>query len=115
MITIHWRMPGDRAQLDVTCETTTAVWDVLCKLRELFEHTKCGKCGSENIQMITRVAGEKKNRFYEWKCQQPDCCAALQMHQYDPDKGQVGLYLKWDDEWSIYKRPDAGEAAQPPI
>lgn len=113
MITIHWRMPGDQAQLDVECEHTGIVWDTLVKLNQIFNHTVCGKCGSANIQMITRVSGEKKNRYHEWKCLEENCGAALPIHQHDPEKGLKGLYAKWDDQWTIWKPEES--ASGPPI
>lgn len=115
MITIQWRMPGDQTQLKIECADTTAVWNTLCKLEELFNHTECGVCHKTDIKMNCRFSGG--NPYYEWRCQDEACQATLQAHQYNKaTSGKDGLYFKWDDKWAIYKKPDAeGGGSQPPI
>ena len=88
-------------------ETDKAIVERLSTLEEVFGHTKCGKCGSENLKFNVRENGG--NKYYELICQDCGTRLAFGVHKVGgglfpkrkdsegnwlPDKG----WTKWNKE-----------------
>jgi DNA-directed RNA polymerase subunit RPC12/RpoP len=62
----------------------------IASFQEVFEESKCGKCGSENLRFIVRTVDE--NDYYELRCM--DCGAKL---AFGVNKKGGGLFPKRKD------------------
>lgn len=87
-------------------ETDKAVVERLSTLEEIFGHTKCGKCGSENLKFNVRENGG--NKYYELVCQDCGAKLAFGVHKeggslFPKRKDSEGNYLK-DKGWTKWNK-----------
>lgn len=70
------------------------------------QHDTCGLCKSKNIYFNVRNTKDG-DKYYERKCGEEKCGAALTFHQ---NKKGGGLYIGWKDEWKKWVfKPNDGE------
>jgi hypothetical protein len=84
-------------------------------LYEIFSHSKCGCCGSENVTPQCRV--KDKYRYYEVACKEPGCYAKLAFGQkqeggelFPKRRNEDGSY-KENDGWEKYQKPEQEQSA----
>ena len=65
-------------------------WYPWKKFQEVFEESKCGKCGSENLKFVVRTVDD--NEYFELRCM--DCGAKL---AFGSMKKGGGLFPKRKD------------------
>lgn len=64
--------------------------------------TKCGLCGSEEVYMNHRQAGESGEfEYHSIQCKNPECKASFPVHQRKKANGG-GMYVSAKDRWEIY-------------
>lgn len=81
--------------------TQVELFEQVSNFQEVFEQTKCGKCGSENLRFVVRTDAEE-NKYYELRC--ADCGARL---SFGCNKKGGGLFPKRKDAEGNWK-PDGG-------
>lgn|SRR3990167_6523999 len=85
-------------------ETQKDVFTNLANMQEVFGESKCGKCGSTELQFITRTVDD--NNYYELRCkaylteEKKFCGAKL---SYGSHKKGDSLFPKRKDEEGKYK------------
>ena len=62
-----------KISVEIDFETQIELFQKLSNFQEIFEETKCGKCGSENVKFQVRNVDD--NLYYELRC--VDCGAKL--------------------------------------
>jgi|TARA_Y100000401_G_scaffold110320_1_gene107436 DNA-directed RNA polymerase subunit RPC12/RpoP len=62
-----------KISVEIEFETQIELFQKLSNFQEIFEETKCGKCGSDNIKFQVRNVDD--NLYYELRC--VDCGAKL--------------------------------------
>ena len=72
-------------------ESQKDLFGQIASFQEVFEESKCGKCGSENLKYVVRTVDE--NDYYEIRCL--DCGAKL---QFGVMKKGGGLFPKRKDK-----------------
>ena len=63
-----------RISVDITADTAVGTFEQIALFQEVFEQTKCGKCGSEDLRFNIRTSGEG-DKYYELICN--NCGAKL--------------------------------------
>lgn len=115
MLKVQWVM--GKTILEATGETSKEVFESLAGAAEIFGHSQCGACGSNDIAPVTRTNSGYK--FYQLKCGQ--CAAELNFGQrredgdlYPRRKDGDGNYIenngwaKWAPKGG-YDREDRGQ------
>ena len=62
-----------KISVEIEFETQIELFQKLSNFQEIFEETKCGKCGSDNVKFQVRNVDD--NLYYELRC--TDCGAKL--------------------------------------
>ena len=70
---LNYTTANKRITAEFEADTHRELFTQISKFQEVFEETKCGKCGSENLRFIVRE--NDGNEFYELRCM--DCGAKL--------------------------------------
>jgi len=79
-----------RLTVEMDVDTQCSLVQELSRFQEVFEETKCGKCGSENLRWVVRTVDD--NQYYELRCR--DCGAKL---AFGSHKVGGGLFPKRKD------------------
>lgn len=79
-----------RFSTEIEGDSQRDIFEGIAKFQEVFEESKCGKCGSEDIQFITRNVDD--NIYYELRCR--SCGARL---SFGVHKKGGGLFPKRKD------------------
>jgi hypothetical protein len=74
-----------RLNVEVEGEKQKDVFMELARFQEVFEHSKCGKCGSDDVRFVVRSVDD--NEFYEIHCQ--NCRARLAFGQHKGKEGTL--------------------------
>lgn len=108
MLKVNYKSADGRFSAQFEGQTPNEVFEQLAMFQEVFEkHNECGLCQSQVFFQLRKV---NKSKFYEKKCSNPKCGAALTYHIND---GNVGLYTTWQDKWSKYVPPKDDEKPTP--
>jgi DNA-directed RNA polymerase subunit RPC12/RpoP len=73
--------------VEIEAGTSKEAFSQLATFQEVFNHSKCGKCGSTRLQFVVRTVDD--NDYYEIRCM--DCGAKL---QFGANKVGGGLFPK---------------------
>lgn len=110
--------------LTVECDAATPkdVFKKVAVLQEMMSDKCCGCCKSPNIAFVVRTAQNREGKdveYYELKCQEAQCGAALSFGQHQ--SGATLFAKRWDKDaraplpnngWHIYVRTDGGGGYQ---
>ena len=96
---LNYQTKSGRINVEIEGDSQRDLFIAIARFQEVFEESKCGKCGSENLRFVVRNVDD--NQFYELRCL--DCGAKL---SYGAHKVGGGLFpkRKEDGEWL----PDRG-------
>ncbi len=85
------------------CEGANAhdLFKQISLFQETFEDSKCGLCGSENLQYTHRVV--EANDFYELVCKEKTCRAKLRFGTSKEDKKMYPKRFKTDNKGKAVK------------
>jgi DNA-directed RNA polymerase subunit RPC12/RpoP len=79
-----------RIAAEFDADTHRELFMQISRFQEVFEESKCGKCGSENLKFVVRTVDE--NEYFELRCM--DCGAKL---AFGSMKKGGGLFPKRKD------------------
>ena len=79
-----------RIKAELEADTHRELFAQIAKFQEVFEESKCGKCGSENLRFVVRNVDD--NEYFELRCM--DCGAKL---AFGSMKKGGGLFPKRKD------------------
>lgn len=85
MPNIKYTTPNGRLTFEFTVQGTKQTFENLAEIQQVFEHEKCGKCGSTLIRCNVRKPKNKQGvpvKYFELICQA--CDARLDVHQNAP-------------------------------
>lgn len=88
---LRYTTANGKVSVEFDGESQKDLFSQIASFQEVFEETKCGKCGSENLQFIVRTVEE--NDYYELRCK--DCGARL---AFGVNKKGGGLFPKRKDK-----------------
>ena len=70
---VNYKTGNGRISVEIEGDSQRDIFAEIARFQEVFEETKCGKCGSENLRFVVRNVDD--NLYYELKCL--DCGAKL--------------------------------------
>lgn len=79
-----------RMSTEIEGDSQRDIFEGIARFQEIFEESKCGKCGNDDIQFITRNVDD--NMYYELRCKSCSAKLTLGVHK----KGG-GLFPKRKD------------------
>lgn len=98
---------SDEITLEVECRDQKELFDSIAGLQDVFQNTKCGKCGSV-AKFQTRTVDA--NQFFEARCTNPKCRAKLSFgcHKtgntlFPKRSDDDGKYHKFNG-WKVFDR-----------
>ena len=97
---VNYTTRNGRLTVELEGDSAKSVFEDLAKFQEVFEETKCGKCGSENVRFVVRNVDD--NLYYEVRCM--DCGARL---AFGSHKKGGGLFPRRKDAEGNWL-PDGG-------
>lgn len=83
---LKYKSNNGRLEVEIEGEQQKDIFRSLGTFQEVFEHSKCGKCGEENIRFVVRTNADGDD-FYELHCQ--DCGARLAFGQHKNKDGTL--------------------------
>lgn len=89
-----------RITAEFDADTQRELFTQISKFQEVFEETKCGKCGSENLKFVVRTVDD--NEYFELRCL--DCGAKLSFGSMKKGGGLFPKRKDADGNWL----PDGG-------
>ena len=104
---------SDKVAICAEGENTLDIFAQLAQMQEVFQHSKCGLCGSELYRFVVRKAtdGKKKEfNYYELHCQNPKCRARLAFG--NSDNNVLYPKRKWNQLSDSEKEQRANEQAE---
>lgn len=92
---IKYLTANRRITVELEVDSARNAWRELSQFQEVFEETKCGKCGCEDLRFTIRKAskGNKEYEYHELRCTK--CRAKL---AYGILEDGQGLFPKRKDE-----------------
>lgn len=97
-IELNYKSKDGRFQVKFVEDAHNKLFEALGKFQEVFEkHNKCLVCNGEEVYFNVRKV--EKSKFYEKKCANPKCGAALMYHSNEEGGG---LYTTWKDKWEKF-------------
>ena len=90
MSKLNYTTANGRISAEFEADTQREFFAQIARFQEVFEESKCGKCGSENLIFVTREVDG--NMYYELRCK--DCYAKL---AFGSHKVGGGLFPKRKD------------------
>lgn len=87
-----------RTSIEFEASTHKSIFKQLASFEEIFEESKCARCGSDSIRHVIRKAKKdnKEYEYYELRCMNPKCFAKLPLGILDD--GSDNLFPKRRDE-----------------
>ena len=76
---VQFKSKSGRLSVEVEGDTQKDVFRQLSAFQEVFEQTKCGKCGSEDLRFVVRDVED--NDFYELHCNECHSRFAFGQHK----------------------------------
>jgi ribosomal protein L40E len=70
---LNYKTSNGKISVEFEGDSQKSLFAQIAAFQEVFEESKCGKCGSENLRFVVRTVDE--NDFYELRCL--DCGARL--------------------------------------
>jgi hypothetical protein len=93
---VLYKSPGARFTVEFTEDAPNKLFESIARFQEVFEkNNSCLACGGEEVYFNVRKV--EKSKFYEKKCANPKCGAALTYHSNEEGGG---LYTTWKDKWT---------------
>ena len=92
-----------RMNVEFESDQQRGIFEELAKFQEVFENSKCGKCGCEDLRFVVRTDADD-NKYYELRCTNPKCRAKL---AFGANKKGGGLFPKRKDADNNWL-PDGG-------
>lgn len=89
-----------RITAEFDADTQRELFTQISKFQEVFEETKCGKCGSESLKFVVRNVDD--NEYFELRCM--DCGAKLAFGSMKKGGGLFPKRKDADGNWL----PDGG-------
>jgi ribosomal protein L40E len=87
---LNYKTGNGKISVEFEGDSQKDLFGQIAAFQEVFEETKCGKCGSENLRFVVRTVDE--NDYYELRCM--DCGAKL---AFGVNKKGGGLFPKRKD------------------
>jgi DNA-directed RNA polymerase subunit RPC12/RpoP len=87
---LNYTTANNRITAEFEADTHRELFTQISRFQEVFEESKCGKCGSENLRFVVRTVEE--NEYFELRC--ADCGAKL---AFGSMKKGGGLFPKRKD------------------
>ena len=87
---LSYTTANSRLTVELEADTHRELFAQISRFQEVFEETKCGKCGSEYLRFVVRTVDE--NEYFELRCM--DCGAKL---AFGSMKKGGGLFPKRKD------------------
>ena len=87
---VNYKTSNGRISVEIEGDSQRDIFAEIARFQEVFEETKCGKCGSENLKFVVRTVDE--NEYFELRCM--DCGAKL---AFGSMKKGGGLFPKRKD------------------
>ena len=97
---LNYTTANKRITAEFEADTHRELFTQISKFQEVFEETKCGKCGSENLRFVVRTVDD--NEYYELRCM--DCGAKLAFGSMKKGGGLFPKRKDADGNWL----PDGG-------
>ncbi len=80
------RKINELTKLEVEGDTVAEIFENIARLQEAFSEIRCGKCKSEDLRYVARLA-QDKYKYYEIRCN--SCKAKLAFGQSQENKGVI--------------------------
>ena len=90
MSKLTYTTANGRVSAEFEADTQREFFAQIARFQEVFEESKCGKCGSENLKFVVRTVDD--NEYFELRCL--DCGAKL---AFGSMKKGGGLFPKRKD------------------
>ena len=87
---VNYTSANGRVSVELEGDGQKDIFAQIARFQEVFEESKCGKCGSENLKFVVRTVDD--NEYYELRC--ADCGAKL---AFGVHKKGGGLFPKRKD------------------
>jgi ribosomal protein L40E len=87
---LNYKTANGRINVEIEGDSQRDLFAGIARFQEVFEESKCGKCGSENLRFVVRTVDD--NEFFELRCL--DCGARL---SFGANKKGGGLFPKRKD------------------
>jgi hypothetical protein len=87
---VTYTTKNGRMSTEIEGDSQRDIFAGIAEFQEVFEQSKCGKCGSEDIQFVVRTVDD--NEYYELRCRA--CGARL---SFGAHKKGGGLFPKRKD------------------
>jgi DNA-directed RNA polymerase subunit RPC12/RpoP len=108
---VNYKSKNGRLACEFEGQGHLDVWKQIASFQEVFEEEKCGKCGSDHLRYVVRVAkdGKKEYEYPELRCQK--CGAKLSFGTMND--GIKSLFpIRFERDGTEYKR-DANDKLIP--
>ena len=97
---LRFKIPN--TELEIMCsagDSLAALHQAMSDVSDLYRvGGKCTVCGS-TARPVVRSPKAAKGKFYEWWCNNMECKAKMQLHQF---KEGGGLYRVHDEEFEVW-------------
>tara|TARA_B100000085_G_C18456555_1_gene477107 strand:+ start:298 stop:633 length:336 start_codon:yes stop_codon:yes gene_type:complete len=97
---LSYTTANNRITAEFEADTHRELFTQISKFQEVFEESKCGKCGSENLKFVVRTVDD--NEYFELRC--ADCGAKLAFGSMKKGGGLFPKRKDADGNWL----PDGG-------
>ncbi len=113
---IRYTVPNTPFEILCSCDTTTDVHKQMEYLMTLYGSVAtCSVCDSPARPVVikgdikTGPNAGKKATYYKWWCENMDCKAQLQVHEYYKEQsGKEGLYRVSEEKFEVYQGEKSG-------
>ncbi len=92
--------------------TEKELFKQVCKIQEVFGESECGACKSKDVFLQVRTVDETD--FYEVKCRNPKCLAAMSFGQHKKGGSLFPKRFKMDGDKKIWSKTKGWEKWEKP-
>lgn len=97
-----------KLSLTVEAQTQTDLFEAMAENTEVFGVSKCGKCGSDDLNFVVRTVEVKKKpvKYYELRCKAKNCYSKF---HYGVSEGGKLFPVRFKREDGVYLKDENGK------